>query len=64
MTKTFGNELLEAEVNLHQVEEGAKQHLAPLRAIGRAVFEHWAALNWKLTCVKALPFAPPYCGGN
>lgn len=64
MTKTFGNELLEAGVNPHQVEEGAKQHPALVRAIGRAVFERWAALNWELTCVKALPFAPPYCGGN
>jgi GMP synthase (glutamine-hydrolysing) len=44
MTKTFRNELLEAGVNVPQVLDGARQYLAPLRAIGRTVFERWAAL--------------------
>lgn len=44
MTKVFRNELLEAGVSPHQVVDGAKQHLATLRAIGLTAFERWAAL--------------------
>jgi GMP synthase (glutamine-hydrolysing) len=44
MTQKFRDELLAAGVKGSEIIEGMKQHLEPLRGIGRTVFQRWARL--------------------
>jgi GMP synthase (glutamine-hydrolysing) len=44
MTRTFRRELREAGLNERHVLDGVAEHLPPLHALGRTVFERWAAL--------------------